>query len=182
MFDRWRSEKMIKMFTTQLSGLFKRISEKQELKIEDAARLLAQAAVGEGSIYIKAFGEMEAVTAEALYGAEPLPSVKKFEESTLLTEADRVLVVTRLSSDEEAVEFAKGLADEGVPFVGISGLVPESEGLADLADLHLDTKVIKGMLPGEEIGERVCMPTSMAALYIYFAIGFVIREMLEEYE
>jgi Domain of unknown function (DUF2529) len=173
---------MIKMFTTQLSGLFKRISEKQEFEIEDAARLLAQAAVGQGSIYIKAYGEMEAVTAEALHGAERLPSVKKFDESVPLTEADRILVVTRLSTDEEAVGFAKGLADEGVPFVGISGLVGENEGLAEIADLHLDTKVIKGMLPGEEIGERVCMPTSMAALYIYFALGFVIREMLEEYE
>ncbi|MGR3766159.1 DUF2529 domain-containing protein [Rossellomorea sp. NS-SX7] len=173
---------MIKMFTTQLAGLFKRISEKQEFEIEDAARLLAQAAVGQGSIYIKAYGEMEAVAAEALYGAEPLPSIKKFDESVPVTEADRVLVVTRLSTDEEAIEFAKGLADEGIPFVGISGLVGENEGLAGLADLHLDTKVIKGMLPGEEIGERVCMPTSMAALYIYFAIGFVIREMLEEYE
>jgi hypothetical protein len=173
---------MIKMFTTQLSGLFKRISEKQEFEIEDAARLLAQAAVGQGSIYIKAYGEMEAVTAEALHGAERLASVKKFDESVPLTEADRILVVTRLSTDEEAVGFAKGLADEGVPFVGISGLVGENEGLAEIADLHLDTKVIKGMLPGEEIGERVCMPTSMAALYIYFALGFVIREMLEEYE
>jgi Domain of unknown function (DUF2529) len=174
---------MIKMFTTQLSGLFNRISEKQEFEIEDAARLLAQAVVGQGSIYIKTYGEMEAVTAEALHGAERLPSVKKFDESTPLTEADRVLVVTRLSTDEEAVDFAKGLADEGVPFVGISGLVSEGgEGLDVLADLHLDTKVIKGMLPGEEIGERVCMPTSMAALYIYFALGFVIREMLEEYE
>ncbi|MEL3973005.1 DUF2529 domain-containing protein [Rossellomorea oryzaecorticis] len=173
---------MIKMFTTQLSGLFKRISEKQEFEIEDAARLLTQAAVGQGSIYIKAYGEMEAVTAEALHGAERLPSVKRFDEAVPLTEADRVLVVTRLSTDEEAVGFAKGLADEGVPFVGISGLVGEGEGLAGIADLHLDTKVIKGMLPGEEIGERVCMPTSMAALYIYFALGFVIREMLEEYE
>jgi hypothetical protein len=174
---------MIKMFTTQLSGLFKRISEKQEFEIEDAARLLAQAAVGQGSIYIKAFGEMEAVTAEALYGAEPLPSAKKFDESAALTEADRVLVVTRLSSDGEAVEFANKLAADGVSFVGISGVVGESDGGLDkLADLHLDTKVIKGMLPGEEIGERVCMPTSMAALYIYFALGFVIREMLEEYE
>jgi hypothetical protein len=173
---------MIKMFTTQLSGLFKRISEKQEFEIEDAARLLAQAAVGQGSIYIKAYGEMEAVTAEALHGAERLPSVKRFDESVPLTEADRVIVVTRLSTDEEAVVFAKGLADEGVPFVVVSGLVGENEGLAKIADIHLDTKVIKGMLPGEEIGERVCMPTSMAALYIYFALGFVIREMLEEYE
>lgn len=45
---------MSKIFTTQLIGRLQKISE-QELDIEDAARLLAQALVGEGSIYI--FGE-----------------------------------------------------------------------------------------------------------------------------
>ena len=34
---------MLKMFTTQLSGLFNRIFDKEELSIEDGARLLAQA-------------------------------------------------------------------------------------------------------------------------------------------
>jgi hypothetical protein len=173
---------MIKMFTTQLTGLFKRIYDKQEFEIEDGARLLAQAAIGQGNIYIAGYGEMEAVTAEALFGAEPLPSAKRYDGSTQLTEADRVLVVSRFSTDEDAVELGKKLADEGVPFVAVSGLVEGEENLVDLADVHLDTKVIKGMLPGDEIGERVSFPSSMAALYLYFALGFVIREMLEEYE
>ena len=173
---------MIKMFTTQLTGLFKRIYDKQEFEIEDGARLLAQAAIGQGNIYIKGYGEMEAVTAEALFGADPLPSAKRYEDSTELTEADRVLVVSRFSTDEDAVKLGEELADEGVPFVAVSGLVEGDENLVDLAGVHLDTKVIKGMLPGDEIGERVSFPSSMAALYLYFALGFVIREMLEEYE
>jgi hypothetical protein len=117
-----------------------------------------------------------------LFGAEPLPSAKRYEDSTELTEADRVLVVSRFSTDEDAVELGKKLADEGVPFVAVSGLVEGGENLLDLAGVHLDTKVVKGMLPGDEIGERVSFPSSMAALYLYFALGFVIREMLEEYE
>ena len=173
---------MIKMFTTQLTGLFKRIYDKQEFEIEDAARLLAQAAIGQGNIYIQAYGEMEAVTAEAIHGAEPLPSAKRYDASVQLTEADRVLIVSRLSTDEEAVTLGEKLSREGVPFVGISGLVDGDKSLEKHADVHLDTKVIKGMLPGDEIGERVSFPSSMAALYIYFALGFVIREMLEEYE
>ncbi|WP_064091957.1 DUF2529 domain-containing protein [Rossellomorea aquimaris] len=173
---------MIKMFTTQLTGLFKRIYDKQEFQIEDASRLLAQAAIGQGNIYLQSYGEMEAVTAEALYGAEPLPSAKRYDSSVKLTEADRVFVVSRLSTDEEALLFGKKLKAEGVPFVAISGLVEAEDSLEKIADLHLDTKVVKGLLPGDEIGERVCFPSSMAALYLYFAIGFVIREMLEEYE
>ena len=35
---------MLKMFTTQLTGLFKRIEEKEEYSFEDGARLLAQGA------------------------------------------------------------------------------------------------------------------------------------------
>ncbi|BCB05955.1 DUF2529 domain-containing protein [Bacillus sp. KH172YL63] len=173
---------MIKMFTTQLTGLFKRMYDKQEFEIEDGARLLAQAAIGQGNIYIKGYGEMEAVTAEALYGAEPLPSAKRLDASTTITEADRVLILTRFSTDEEAVALGRKLADAGVPFVAVSGVVEGEESLLNLADVHLDTKLIKGMLPGEEIGERVSFPSSMAALYLYFALGFVIREMLEEYE
>lgn len=173
---------MIKMFTTQLTGLFQRISGKQEFEIEDSSRLLAQAAIGEGTIYIQAFGEMEGVAAEAISGAEPLPSAARYHEDAELTEADRVLIVTRFSTDEEAVTFARGLAEKGIPSVGISGMVPGDENLEEICDFHVDTKVIKGLLPGEEIGERVSFPSSMAALYIYFALSFLIKEILSEYE
>ena len=69
---------MLKMFSTQLTGLFKSIMEKEEFNIEDAARLLTQAAVGEGTIYIYGFGEMEGVTNEALQGIEPLLKAKAY--------------------------------------------------------------------------------------------------------
>ena len=173
---------MIKMFTTQVTGLFKRIYDKQEFEIEDGARLLAQAVIGQGNVYMKGYGEMEAVTAEALFGAEPLPSAKRYDSSIKLTEADRVLIVSRFSTDEEAVALGKKLSDDGVPFVAVSGVIEGDDSLLDIADVHLDTKVIKGMLPGDEIGERVSFPSSMAALYLYFAMAFVIREMLEEFE
>lgn len=62
---------MLKMFSTQLTGLFNRIQDKEEFSIEDGARLLAQAAVGDGSIYICGLKEMAAVEAEATEGAEP---------------------------------------------------------------------------------------------------------------
>jgi hypothetical protein len=173
---------MIKMFTTQLSGLFNRIADKEEFSIEDGARLLAQASVGEGSIFIKGFAEMESVTLEAVHGREPLQGAKVLAAVDDVAEADRVLLISRFSNDEEAVSLAKQLVDNGIPFAAISGTVStEGDSLAELADIHIDTKLIKGMLPGEELGERVGFPSSMAALYIYFLIKFSLEEMLEEY-
>ena len=68
---------MLKMFSTQLTGLFMRIADKEEFQFEDGARLLAQAAVGHGAIYFKGFGEMRGVEFEAIEGAEPLESAKR---------------------------------------------------------------------------------------------------------
>ncbi|MGD6802276.1 DUF2529 domain-containing protein [Rossellomorea aquimaris] len=173
---------MIKMFTTQLSGLFNRIADKEEFSIEDGARLLAQASVGEGSIFIKGFAEMESVTLEAVYGREPLQGAKALAAVDDISEADRVLLISRFSIDEEAVSLAKQLVEKGIPFAAVSGVVSsEGDSLAELADIHIDTKLIKGMLPGEELGERVGFPSSMAALYVYFLIKFSLDEMLEEY-
>jgi uncharacterized phosphosugar-binding protein len=173
---------MIKMFTTQLSGLFNRIADKEEFSIEDGARLLAQASVGEGNIYIKGFQEMESITLEALYGQEPLNTAKALDNSDTLTEADRVLLVTRFSNDEEPLALAKQLIDKGIPFTAVSGVAAgEGESLAELADIHIDTRLVKGMLPGEELGERVGFPSSIAALYIYHLLKFSLEEMLQEY-
>ncbi|RLQ93488.1 DUF2529 domain-containing protein [Falsibacillus albus] len=173
---------MLKMFTTQMTGLFNRIHDKEEFQIEDGARLLAQAVVGEGKIYVKGFGEMGALELEAIQGAEPLTNAALLDDQTALTEADRVLIASRLSTDEEAMSLAKKLKEEGIPFAAISGAVKgvEGEDLTSMADVHLDTKVIKGMLPDEN-GERIGFPSSMAGLYLYFGLKFTINEMLEEY-
>ena len=69
---------MLKMFTTQLTGLFKKIAEKEEFSFEDGARLLAQGQ----TIYLLGFKEMKAVEFEALEGAEP------FKGAMLLTNVE----------------------------------------------------------------------------------------------
>ncbi|RKJ13172.1 DUF2529 family protein, partial [Butyricicoccus sp. 1XD8-22] len=63
---------MLKMLSTQLTGLFLKLKEKEELALEDGARLLAQATAGEGKIYFKGFNEMEGIIHEAIEGAEPM--------------------------------------------------------------------------------------------------------------
>ena len=103
---------MLKMFTTQLTGLFKRIEEKEEFSFEDGARLLAQAPVGDGSIYIFGTNEMKAIAHEALEGAEPFAGVRLYSDIDELTIADRVLLFTRTSSDQASIELAVQLLEK----------------------------------------------------------------------
>ncbi|MEH7155388.1 DUF2529 domain-containing protein [Neobacillus drentensis] len=167
---------MLKMFTTQLTGLFKRLEEKEEYSFEDGARLLAQ-----GSIYIFATKEMKAVEFEAMEGAEPFKSVRVFKSAEELTEADRVLMFTRYSSDVEALEVAKQLNDKGIPLVVVATVVSEGDQLQELADLVIDLRLTKGLLPDEE-GNRYGYPSSMAALFVYYGLKFTVEEILAEYE
>ncbi len=61
---------MLKILSTQLAGVFQRISAQEEEQFEDAARLFAQAIISDGTIFVYGMDEMEAVVAEALHGAE----------------------------------------------------------------------------------------------------------------
>lgn len=164
----------MKMFTTQLTGLFKRIEEKEEFSFEDGARLLAQGQ----TIYVVGFKEMKGVEFEALEGAEPLKGAStNIEEAT---SSDRVLLFTRTSDDQDAVELAGTLAEKGIPFVAVSTVVPDGK-LEELADVHIHLQLTKGLLP-DDFGNRYGYPSSMAALYVYYGLKFTIDEILAEYE
>ena len=106
---------MLKMFATQLNGLFNRIQENQLESIEDGARLLSQGAIAEGTIYVYGANEMAAVSHEATLGSEPLSfcSTMHHDESLdHLENRDRVLLITRYSSDPEALQLAKKLFEK----------------------------------------------------------------------
>ena len=159
----------MKMLITQLTGLFQRIS-KQEEAIEDTARLLAQAAVGEGTIYLAAFGELKAVAAAAIHGAEPLPNVKEWYPDSIVTSADRVWI---LAQQDEGDELAGRLADAFIPFALLSAQSKEDELASAFVSLNID----KGLLPAED-GGRTVVPHAMGALFVYHAVKMAIDEML----
>ena len=100
---------MLKFFNS-IKWLFLQSFSKEEMNIEDSARLLAQALVGDGFIYLHGTNEMEGVVAEALFGAEPMKQAKRLFENgkeAEVTSADRVLLISRFSTDEAIVEIAK---------------------------------------------------------------------------
>lgn len=164
----------MKMFTTQLTGLFKRIEEKAEFSFEDGARLLAQGQ----TIYLVGFREMKAVEFEALEGAEPLKGALTNVDAA--TSADRVLLFTRTSADGDALELAAKLLEKDIPFVAVSTSVSDGK-LEEMADVHINLQLAKGLLP-DDFGNRYGYPSSMAALYVYYGLKFTIDEILAEYE
>lgn len=174
---------MLKMFSTQLSGLFKRIQEGNEFSFEDGARLLAQAVVGDGHVYIYGNGEMAAIAAEATEGAEPLQFVRAWHGIEEVTSADRVVLFTRNSNDEEAVAVGKDLSERGVPFVAVCTVVKEigEVNMTTLADTVIDLKLERGLVP-DEAGNRVGYPAAMAGLFAYYGLRFTLEEILADYE
>lgn len=177
---------MMKIFTTQLTGHLNRISDQEELNIEDSARLLAQALIGEGTLYIYGFQELQGVVLEATSSSEPLIRTEAlFDQNGKMKDLapeDRVLLFTYRSTDEEAISIAKIIAEKGIPSVGVSALIKNTEnGLDSLTDLHIDSKLRQPLIPGDD-GERYGYPALMTALYVYYAIHFTIKEMLDEFE
>lgn len=172
---------MLKIFSTQLNGLFKKVMEKEEFNLEDAARLLTQAAVGDGTIYIHGFGEMDGVTKEALKGIEPLLKAAAYDSEITLTQEDRFLLFSRHSTDQEAIQLAQKLKIEGIPFVGVSTVVQQdTDSLETLADVHIDLQVERGLIPKED-GNRTGYPTLLVALFVYYGIKFTMEEILQEF-
>lgn len=172
---------MLKMFSTQLSGLFKRIQDKEE-EIEDSARLLAQAIVGDGKIYLMATHEMKGVIYEAIEGPEPLSHAMRWNEKYELTDIapnDRFLLISRTSGDVEFLEFSKKLYDQHIPFAAISTIMSEEEGIHEFADVHIDLALKKGLLPDEE-GNRFGNPSLIGALFAYHGIKFTLNEIMSE--
>lgn len=175
---------LLKIFTTQLIGRLKKIESEQNFAIEDAARLLAQAHVGEGKIYIYAEDEMSGVFSEIRNGQEPLDRIERLTESNFseITDADRALIFSRDVSNEKALAIGKALEEKAIPFVAIcSAAAKEENPFEDLAYVFVNLYMDKGLVP-TETGGRTGYPSLIAALYVYHNIKILLDEMLEDYE
>ncbi|MBA9027897.1 DUF2529 domain-containing protein [Peribacillus huizhouensis] len=172
---------MLKIFSTQLTGLYKKMMDEESFNFEDGGRLLAQAAISDGAIYLKGFKEMEGILSEAFHGAEPFPSAKPFVDNASLNVADRVILFTRYTTDQSALQLAKKLRDQQIPFVTIaSSLVCDEESIEQYSDVHINLRLLRGLIP-DETGNRVGFPHLMIALFAYYGIKTTLEEILLEY-
>ncbi|MDN4606021.1 DUF2529 family protein [Sporosarcina highlanderae] len=170
----------MKIFTTQIGGLIQRAGSNNEEAVEETARLLAQATIGEGRVIFLGFDEMVAMGINAQYGAEPFKGAVQYEDGMEIESTDRVWIFARTANDERALEMARMLAEKFIPFAVVAGekLSDENE-LADLAYTYMSTGVVKGILPGND-GGRIVQPHLMAALYLYEAVKMAYDEMIFE--
>ncbi|AOV08852.1 DUF2529 family protein [Sporosarcina ureilytica] len=167
----------MKMLTTQLSGLLDRIAKNNEEAIEETARLLAQATIGEGRVIIAGFDELDAVRLVAMNSAEPFIGAVQYKPEMAIGHADRVWIFTRSSEHLQALELARSLAAEFIPFAVVTPEKTEENELFDLATTYISTSLTRGLLPGEN-GERIFQPHALAALFIYEAVKIAYDEML----
>lgn len=170
----------MKMLTTQISGLLQRIAMNGEEAIEETARLLAQATIGEGRVIIAGYEDMDAVVSAAKFGADVFTRVIRYEEGMDIDKSDRVWILTRTETDEPALELARDLAGRFIPFAAVaSGKADENNELAELAFTYVSTGITRGLLPGDN-QERIVHPHSLAALFIYEAVKRSYDEMLSD--
>ena len=77
--------------------------------------------------------------------------------------------------------FRSNLQQLNIPFAAISTVVSSEEPtLLELADVHIDLNLQKGLIP-DEIGNRIGLPNLMAALFAYYGIKFTLEEILQEF-
>ncbi|NUK29959.1 DUF2529 domain-containing protein [Parageobacillus sp. VR-IP] len=175
----------MKIFATQTIGFLQKIAAEEELALEDGARLLAQAVIGDGRILLHGFHEMEAVVIEALYGPDPLPKAARLMENGRLRddidETDRVLLIARFSNDKDAISLAERLKEQGLEIAAISAVVKdEQRSLVDIVDVHIDSKLLKPVIPKDD-GSRIGMPTVITASFAYYCLLLTMDDILEEY-
>lgn len=168
----------MKMLTTQLTGLFQRIATSEEENIEETARLLAQAAAREGTIYFATFGEMNSISVNAEHAVEKFPSMQTWSKDANITSADRVWIITRSCEDEDAISLAKTLSENFIPF-SVTAAEPASDDnvLANLAYTYISLKIAKGLLPADD-GSRIVLPYALSAMFVYEAVKMMLDEML----
>ncbi|WP_107840500.1 DUF2529 family protein [Metasolibacillus meyeri] len=171
---------MSKILTTQLIGVLQKIQQNEDDAIEETARLLAQAAIGQGTVYFACFDEMQGVAQNAMFSAEPMAKVALWTADAVITETDRVCIFTRHANDAEALVLAQQLYDAFIPFAAIAcELANHDNQLSELAYTYISLNLRGAILPHPtKLGERTVMPSLLAALFVYEAIKLSYDEML----
>lgn len=170
----------MKILTTQTGGLLQRAGSNNEETVEETARLLAQATIGQGRVIFAGFDEMQGVALNALHGAEPFKGAVQYEPGMDIHSADRIWLFARSASDEHALQLARTLAEQFIPFAVVAGeKAVDGNELAELAYTYMATGLVKGILPAED-GTRIVQPHLLIALFLYEAVKMSYDEMIFE--
>lgn len=169
---------MMKILATQFNGKLQTLT-KQEDELFDVVRLLAQALVGQGKVYLDAYGEFEGLYPMLSDGPDQMKRVTRIKDHKTLHAVDRVLIFT---PDTERSDLLASLARYDAwhtPYAIITlGDVTETleRSIAPLA-----LKFNKGLLPAED-GSRHGLPSLALGAFLLTHILTQLQEMTEEWE
>ncbi|MCU7558127.1 DUF2529 domain-containing protein [Macrococcus capreoli] len=163
---------MLKILSTQLNGIFKKI-DNQEMELDIAGRLLAQAVVGEGCIYVKGFGDLKCFEDFVVNSKESLFDAQVYISDAIVDSTDRVLVMSD-TYDESTAEFVDSLETRNIDYVLVCNKHDDITAMN-----YIDLSTPRAIVPTEDFS-RIITPHVMAMNYIYYAIYSVMHEMLVE--
>lgn len=175
---------MYRHFATLIIEHLEKLSKAMTDEIEDMARLLAQALVGEGHIYFFAEGELRGVFLQARDGKEPFQPAERIQELSLeeldtLTSADRVLIISQDADDENTLRVARYLYDAHIPFGAVASAKGKEVQLEHLADVYIDLGLYAGLIP-RGFAQLEGYPHLLAALFIYHQIHFQLQDLFAD--
>lgn len=163
---------MLKIFNTQLSGIFSKI-EAQEEDIHMASRLLAQALVGEGKVFIKGFGDLRFLEEFMTESNESLFGAERYITEAAMDSTDRVLLMAEYY-DEAVKEYVEDLNNKNIEYVLVCNQHP------DIETMHfINLSTPRAIVPTEDF-DRIITPHAMAMNYIYYIMYAEMKSLLAD--
>lgn len=168
---------MDKILQTQLNNIYNQLNAQEE-EIEIAARLLAQAVHGEGSVVMKTFHDFTKIEPLLIEGELKLGSPSLFSSIEALGTPDRVLVVAN-TFDEEVKAFTETLSANAVEFVLISNYNRHEAETIDSFHHYINLSSPRPLIPTPNF-DKIVNPYINAFIYLYYHLYVLIDEMTNE--
>lgn len=176
----------MKMYITQLRGVFEQISQENDDQLEEAGRRLAQSIASQGKIVILSVGNHTHIIREAMESANALPKTITFDqldsEGLELQAIDTLFLFVSKGKSDEALKYLDSLGSTDVQVIGIltkDDDIPKA--LSDRLDTSLFVPQSGPLIPFND-SDKIGNPESLAELYLYHLIYFSVMEILDEQE
>ncbi len=171
----------MKMYITQLRGVFENLSELNDEPIEETGRRLAQTIVSGGTIYVHGIGPFTSMVEEITNSANALPSTKLWERGKEAqkppSNMDTLLLLISKDKQTEALQF---LPDTDSQVIGIlQGFEAIPDRLNNQLDVQLTLPDSGALIPFND-SQKIGDPIAFAQLFLYHLIYFSTMEILDE--
>ncbi|MFB4163338.1 DUF2529 family protein [Alteribacillus sp. JSM 102045] len=172
----------MKIFATQLYGVFQKIIEREEEALEDGSRLAAQGPAGTGRLLLYATSSMKGNAFNlSNHPDAPAKTLQVQELKDITPEpTDRAIILAEKKEAEDLQIITRHLQSAEVPMVVIAPFSEEDGGITlDPTDVWVQTHVKGGLVPDEK-GKRIGSPSSLSTLFTGQLLFLHIKELLDE--